>query len=186
MKHSRLLAASFAAAALTLTPAAAFGYSEPGSGNIIIEDQTPEDCQFPVTIDIEPTTLQVTLTVTDANGAVVYEVTKFNDGSNSVDFSVNLGAGCDGAYTLTATDELGQVLATANVVADNGPTSPVNPGGGDTGGDTGGVVTGDTGDNVGGLPATGSSDAMLVSGLAGAGLLAGGSLLLVRRRRAAA
>ena len=182
MKHSRLLAASFAAAALTLTPAAAFGYSQPGSGNIIIEDQTPEDCQFPVTIDIEPTTLQVTLTVTDANGAVVYEVTKFNDGSDSVSFQVDLGAGCDGTYSLVATDELGQTLATSNVTVDNG--GDVAAGGGDTGGDV--VAGGDTGGNVGGLPATGSSDAMLVSGLAGAGLLAGGSVLLVRRRRAAA
>ena len=181
MKHSRLLAASVATAALAFTPAAAFGYSQPDSGEIVIEDQTPEECTFPVDVEIESTTLQVTLTVTDASGAVVYEVTKTNDGSNVVSFTVDLGAGCDGAYSLVATDELGQVLATSNVTVDNGDTTPVN-GGGDTGGD----VVADAGDNVGGLPATGSSDSMLLGGLAGAGLLAGGSVLLVRRRRAAA
>ena len=187
MKTSRLLAASAAAATLTLAPVAAFaapgpdgaGYNGGATEQIIVEDSTPETCTFPVTVEAGDA-VTVTLTVRDSASNVAYEQTQQNDLQGTVTFTVDLGADCDGTYTLTATDEADFVLAisTVTVGAAGGGT---NGGGTDAGGD---VAAG--GDNVGGLPSTGSSTAMLVGGVAGAGLLVGGSVLLVRRRRTAA
>ena len=199
MKTSRLLAASAASAALAFAPSAAFaapgpdgaGYNGGGVEAIIIENQNPESCTFPVTVEAGDAAT-VTLTVRDADLEVVYEVQKDNDIQGTVDFTVQLGAGCSGTYSLTTTDETGAVLASGSVTIDDGGA---NAGGADSGDTTAGGVaqSGSTGsgsaaagDNVGGLPDTGSSSVLVVGGLAGAGLLASGSLLLVRRRRAAA
>ena len=179
MKTSSMLAATMATAALALAPSAAFGYTTPGNDNIIVDSPAQDSCTFPVDVDTDAT--EVTLTVRDANGDVAYTATvTVSDGTAS--FTVDLGANCDGAYELTATDQFGEVIAVSAVVvnADGGSNGGPTPGTGAGGGTTGGG----TADNAGGLPSTGSSDAMLLSGLAGAGLLAGGSVLLVRRRRA--
>ncbi|QWC83994.1 LPXTG cell wall anchor domain-containing protein [Nocardioidaceae bacterium] len=189
-----MLAAPAVAAVLALAPSAAFavgdgpngaGYNGGAAEAIVVNDGNADDCTVPITVEAGNAGT-VTVTVTDSSGAIVSTVSQPNDAFGTIDFVVSLGANCSGQYTISASDEGGFVLATAAVQVEGDDTddNDGNNAGGDDDGEV--VVGGDTGDNVGGLPATGSSNAMLISGLAGAGLLAGGSVLLVRRRRATA